>query len=47
MVFGYHDIIEIDYKTQQRVRKLAGTDYKMKAGYPYLQFIELVTPNKN
>jgi len=30
MAFGYHDITQIDYKTQQKVRKLAGTDYKLK-----------------
>jgi len=30
MAYGYHDITQIDYKTQQNVRKLAGTDYKMK-----------------
>jgi hypothetical protein len=30
VVFGLQDIIHIDYKTLQKVRKLAGTDYKLK-----------------
>ena len=30
MVFGFQDIIQIDYKTLQKVRKLAGSEYKMK-----------------
>ena len=30
MAFGLQDIIHIDYKTLQKVRKLAGTDYKLK-----------------
>ncbi len=30
MAFGLQDIIHIDYKTLQKVRKLAGSDYKLK-----------------
>ena len=31
MAFGSQDIIQIDYKALQKIRKLAGTDYKLKA----------------
>ena len=30
MVFGVQDITHVDYKALQKVRKLAGTDYKLK-----------------
>ena len=30
MAFGFQDITNIDYKTLQKVRKLAGIDYKLK-----------------
>ena len=30
MAFGFQDITHIDYKTLQKVRKLAGIDYRMK-----------------
>jgi len=30
MAFGFQDITNIDYKTLQKIRKLAGIDYKMK-----------------
>ena len=30
MVFGSQDITQIDYKTLQKIRKLAETDYKLK-----------------
>ena len=30
MAFGLQDITHIDYKSLQKVRKLAGTDYKLK-----------------
>lgn len=30
MVFGAQDITQIDYKALQKIRKLAGTDYKLK-----------------
>jgi len=30
MAFGVQDITHVDYKTLQKVRKLAGTDYKLK-----------------
>jgi len=30
MAFGVQDITHVDYKALQKVRKLAGTDYKLK-----------------
>ena len=30
MAFGSQDITQVDYKSLQKVRKLAGTDYKLK-----------------